>query len=438
MDTSDRSDKTENTETPTNSTAPAVPDSAQVASSNDTSSLITPHAATLGGHVHHPEGRKVKILAFAMLFILSISSGFFGAWLFTRDDPTQSTQKQQVVLKSQAQLISNIAKNVGESVVSVEVTRSSQLNGGLFGFSNLQDTESQSAGTGIILDEQGLIITNRHVVPAGTKSVNVVLSDGTRYENVEVVGRTNSQDTLDVAFLQIKDTKGKNLVPAQIGDSSKVNIGDSVVAIGNALGQFQNTVTSGIISGHGRSVEAASDSGAESESLTDLFQTDAAINQGNSGGPLVNLEGQVIGINTAVADSAQNIGFAIPINDVTGLIKSVKESGKIERPYLGVVYVSVTDAIAKEYNLPVKRGAYIPPQSVLGQDTIINGSPAEKAGLKEKDIITKVNGTAIQENKSLTSLLGKHAVGDTVQLTVERDGKQITVSVTIGNAPSEN
>jgi serine protease Do len=403
---------------------------------NNTENIIPEPVPTPPVH-HHPDSRKIKVLAFAMLFILSISSGFFGAWLFARDD-TQSTQKQQVVLKSQAQLISSIAKNVGQSVVSVEVTTSSQLNGGLFGFSNLQETESQSAGTGIILDDKGLIITNRHVVPAGTKNVSVVLSDGTRYDNVEVIGRTNSSDTLDVAFLQIKDTQGRTLVPAEIGDSSKVSIGDSVVAIGNALGQFQNTVTSGIISGHGRSVEAANESGSESESLTDLFQTDAAINQGNSGGPLVNLEGQVIGINTAVADSAQNIGFAIPMNDVTGLIKSIKETGTLQRPYLGVVYVSVTDAIAKEYNLSVKRGAYIPPQSVLGQDTIANGSPAEKAGLKEKDIITKIDGTAIEENKSLTSLLGKHAVGDTVQLTVQRDGKQITVPVTIGNAPSED
>lgn len=438
MDAQERPEKTENTETTLSEGTPIAPQStvnpgSVTLSSKPESANVSPKTH----HMPHPDTRKIKALAFAMLFILSISSGFFGAWLFTRDD-APSTQQQQVVLKSQAQLISNIAKDVGQSVVSVEVTTTSRLNGGLFGFSNLQETEAQSAGTGIILDDKGLIITNRHVVPAGTKNVNVVLSDGTRYENVEVVGRTNSSDTLDVAFLQIKDTKGKALVPAKIGDSSKVNIGDSVVAIGNALGQFQNTVTSGIISGHGRSVEAATEGGGDSESLTDLFQTDAAINQGNSGGPLVNLEGRVIGINTAVADSAQNIGFAIPINDVTGLIKSIKETGELKRPYLGVVYVSVTDAIAKEYNLSATRGAYIPPQSVLGQDTIINGSPAEKAGLREKDIITKIDGVTIEENKSLTSILGKHSAGDTVQLTVQRDGKQITVPVTIGTAPSED
>jgi len=380
---------------------------------------------------------KGKIVAVLLLCVLSASSGLAGAWLFTRNDDATSTQKQQVVLKTQAQLISNIAKNVGESVVSVEVTSTSSLNGGLFGFQNLQDTTQESAGTGIILSSDGLIITNRHVVPEGTQNVNITLSDGTTYENVKVIGRTSSQDSLDIAFLKIEDTKGKKLQAAEIGDSSKVNIGDSVVAIGNALGQFQNTVTSGIISGHGRSVQASTGgSGSDSENLEDLFQTDAAINEGNSGGPLVNLEGQVIGINTAVAGNAQNIGFSIPINDVTGLIKSVKETGELKRPYLGVVYVSLTDDIAKQYKLSVTRGAYIPPQSTLGQETIIADSPAQKAGIKEGDIITKVDGASVDQNTSLTSLLGKHSVGDTVDLTVVRDGKQINIKATLDTAPT--
>lgn len=438
MEASERPQQTENTETEPRE-AQISPKPVTYTPGEPLVKVPSPSSEPLAKpKVHGPDSRRVKVLAFAMLFILSISSGLFGAWLFTRNDDSDSTQKQQVVLKSQGQLISSIAKDVGESVVSVEVTSTSDLNSGsLFGFNNLQDTEQQSAGTGIILTSDGLIITNRHVVPSGTQKVSVTLSDGTTYDDVKVVGRTSSQDNLDIAFLQIQDTKGKKLNPAEIGDSSKVKVGDSVVAIGNALGQFQNTVTSGIISGHGRSVEASTGgTGSDSESLEDLFQTDAAINEGNSGGPLVNLEGQVIGINTAIAGDAQNIGFSIPINDVSGLIASVKETGELKRPYLGVVYVSLTDDIAKQYNLNTKRGAFIPAANVLGQETIMSGSPAAKAGIKENDVITKVDGTAIDQNTSLTSLLGKHSVGDKVTLTIMRSDKQITVDVTLGTAPA--
>lgn len=432
MEASERPQKTENTETTLSEGSPihAEPVTFTPGEPPKKPKTSKQKKPLLGG----ARGRAVAI---ALLVLLSVASGLGGAWIFTRNNDDNSTQKQQVVLKSQAQLISNIARTVGESVVSIEVTSTSDLNSGtLFGFQNLQDTTQQSAGTGIILTGDGLIITNRHVVPEGTQNVSVTLSDGTTYDNVKVLGRTNSQDSLDIAFLKIEDTKGKSLKAAQVGDSSKVNIGDSVVAIGNALGQFQNTVTSGIISGHGRSVQASTGSGSDSENLEDLFQTDAAINEGNSGGPLVNLEGQVIGINTAVAGNAQNIGFAIPINDVSGLIKSVKETGELKRPYLGVVYVSLTDDIAKQYNLSAKRGAYIPPQSTLGQETIISGSPADEAGLKEGDIITKINGTSIDENTSLTSLLGKQSSGDEVTLTVQRGDKQITIKATLGTAPT--
>lgn len=279
-------------------------------------------------------------------------------------------------------------------------------------------------------------MTNRHVVPSGTTSVSVTLSDGTVYDNVKVVGRTNDTDTLDVAFLQIKDTKGKTFVAATIGDSSKMKVGDPVVAIGNALGQFQNTVTSGIISGYGRSVQASDSGGGSSENLDNLFQTDAAINEGNSGGPLVNLDGAVIGMNTAIASGSQNIGFAIPINDISGLIDSVKSSGKLERPYVGVVYVPITSDIAKQYNLSVDHGAYIPKSTDLGQATIISGGPADKAGVKEGDVITKIAGTTIDKTTSITSLLDKHKVGDVITLTIVRGSKTMSIAVTLGAAPT--
>jgi serine protease Do len=265
--------------------------------------------------------------------------------------------------------------------------------------------------------------------------VSITLSDGTTLDNVDVIGRTNDSDPLDVAFLKVNDKKGKTLQPAKLADSSKVQVGDKVVAIGNALGQFQNTVTSGIISGYGRSVQAGDESGNSSETLQNLFQTDASINQGNSGGPLVNMNSEVIAINTAVAGNAENIGFAIPINDIQGLITSVLKEGKLVRPYLGVRYISLTDDIAYQYNLNVKRGAYLAPGQ--GQSVILEGSPADKAGLKEKDVIVKINDTAIDENNSLTSVLGRYSVGDTVELTIVRDGKEQMVKATLEAAPQQ-
>jgi serine protease Do len=352
-----------------------------------------------------------------------------------------SLSAQKKVVTSQSQLISQIAKTVGPSVVSVDVvsqtTDSSGSFDSLFGLGG-GTSQQESAGTGIILNSDGLIVTNRHVVPSGTTSVSVTLSDGTELKNVEVLGRTNDNDSLDVAFLKITNAQGHKLTPAIIGDSSQVQVGDAVVAIGNALGQFQNTVTSGIISGFGRSVQAGDSTGSQaSENLDDLFQTDAAINEGNSGGPLVNLNGQVIGINTAIASDSQSVGFAIPISDVSGLIKQVEKTGKLQRPYLGVRYVTLTPDVASEYNVSgTTTGAFIPPSTDDTSPSIIIGSPAEQAGLRSGDVITAIDGTKIDSTHSLTSIIDKHTVGDTVSLTVVRDGKTIHASATLAAVPS--
>lgn len=376
--------------------------------------------------------RRGRIFGAIFALLIALSAGFLGGWLGANQDEP-AIERQQVILKSQGQVISQLAAKVGPSVVSVETTTSSQVRS-LFG---PRQSEQVGAGTGIIISESGIVITNRHVVPAGTTNVALVLSDGTRLEDVEVIGRTNQRDSLDVAFLKINDAKGKKLTPARLGDSSKMRVGDPVVAIGNALGQFENTVTSGIISGHGRSVQALSEVGSEAENLENLFQTDAAINQGNSGGPLMNLDGEVIGINTAVATDSENIGFSIPINDVKGMVDTVMSKGKLERPYIGVAYISVTADLAKEYNLSRDKGAYIPPSDQISQEAIIRGGPAEKAGLKERDIITKINGQVVDEKHSIPSLLGKQRVGDTVQLTIVRDGAEKKVDITLGAAPTD-
>lgn len=372
---------------------------------------------------------RQRIMALILLLILSTTFGFLGGYFGDRaseEGLTGQTARQTVV--NESEVITELVDNVGPSVVSISVT-SQGARDTLFG---TQPIQKRSAGTGVIIDKDGTIITNRHVIPADVTSVSVTLSDGTELEDVKVIGRTNEGDPLDVAFLKITDAKGKTLPAAKLGDSSKVEVGQKVVAIGNALGQFQNTVTSGIISGFGRNVEAGN--ALNSETLQNLFQTDAAINAGNSGGPLVNLNGEVIGINTAVAGEAENIGFAIPINDVKGLVTNVLKDGKLVRPYLGVRYVLLNDDAAFQLGLETKRGAYIT-SGIEGQPAVIPGSPAAEAGLREGDVITKVNNDPINESNSLISALGRYPVGETVNLTIVRDGKEQTVQVTLEAAP---
>lgn len=395
---------------------------------------------------HQPAKAGTRIKAFGGIFIilLSMAAGFIGGLVGSGNNSvtTASTRsEQQKVISSQSELISSIAKDVSPSVVSIDVTgqtqASDQTQGGFFGFGG-GSRPTRSAGTGIIIASNGLIVTNRHVVPAGTTDVNVTLSDGTELTDVSVVGRTRESDSLDVAFLKINDAKDHKLSPAKIGDSSKIGVGDTVVAIGNALGQFQNSVTTGIISGFGRSVEAQSSDGGSSETLQDLFQTDAAINEGNSGGPLVNIGGEVIGINTAVAGNAQGIGFAIPTANISGLIKTVISTGKFQQPYLGVRYVALTNDIAKQLDLSVSRGAYIlKSEEADGQETVLPDTPASKAGLKPGDVILEVDGVKIDERNGLTVLLNQKGVSDTVKLTILRDGKQQNIDVKLEAAPSQ-
>ncbi len=391
-----------------------------------------PHKAV---NREHSYSKKV-ILGVVVFVFLSVSSGFFGGWVGARNRSNSSNSSANVeqgrqLAEEQSSLISSIAKEVGPSVVSVDVTSTATSSSQFYGS---RSVDQQSAGTGFIISESGYVVTNRHVIPDGTKSVSLTLSDGTVLDSVSVVGKTADSDSLDLAFLKINDTKGKTLTVAKIGDSSKMQVGDTVIAIGNALGQFQNSVTSGIISGYGRSVQASDESGANAENLQNLFQTDAAINQGNSGGPLVNSDGEVIGINTAVAGDAQNIGFAIPINDAKGLLKSVLDKGVLERPYLGVRYQQLTPAIASQLEIENQQGAYISG----GSDGagIVAGSPAAKANLKEKDIITKINNDDVTTTNNLSSLIGRYTVGETVTVTFIRDGKTQTTQVTLAALPS--
>lgn len=310
--------------------------------------------------------------------------------------------------------ISEIANSVSKSVVSI-ITNTSTTGSFFTG------QVSQAAGTGFILSSDGYIATNKHVVANATK-IGVILDDGSTYEDVELIG---TDPINDFAIIKIKDVK--DLTPIKIGDSKTTNIGQQVVAIGNALGTYQNSVTSGIISGKGRSLTASDSSRTTYETLSDMIQTDAAINGGNSGGPLVNAAGEVIGINTAYASQGNNVGFAIPINSVKGIMAGVLKDGKFERAVLGVRYQTITPLIAKEKKLDVTAGAYV--KGSNNASAVIKGSAGDKAGIKDGDIITAVNGTKIGTAGSLGSLIGEYAVGDTVKLEVYRDKKYIELNV---------
>lgn len=309
-------------------------------------------------------------------------------------------------------------------MVSILTEQQATLRSSLYG---TRMRTSQAAGTGVIIDANGLILTNKHVVAEGTSAVSVVTSDGVKYADVQIIGR----DPLnDLAILKV--TNPKDFKPITLGDSDKVRTGQKVIAIGNALGQFQNTVTSGIISGMGRPVSASDEAGGSSEELTNLFQTDAAINSGDSGGPLLNFNGEMIGINTAVAADAQNIGFAIPVNEAKGIVTSAKTTGKLTRPYIGVQYVMLNAESAKQLGVSVQKGAYISKDA----GSVVAGSPAEKGGVKPGDIITAVNSVELSEANSLVSVVGRFKVGDIVELSVLRDGKTIEVKVTLAEAPT--
>ena len=279
-------------------------------------------------------------------------------------------------------------------------------------------------GSGFIVDHTGIIVTNKHVVADKDAEYTIITEAGDKYQG-EILARDPMED---VAILKIKSPKGGfPFVP--LGDSLKVQLGQSVLAVGNALGIFKNTVSSGIISGLSRSIRAASemDSKPAVQELRGLIQTDAAINPGNSGGPLVNLNGEAIAINAAIVFGAQNLGFAIPINAVKRDLADLKQYGRIRRPLLGLRYMMIDGNMQTKMNLPSDHGALI-----IGQmphsEAIIPGSPADKAKLKERDVIVAVNGETLSPEKTIQDFLESNEVGDTLKLTVLRGKKQFTAN----------
>lgn len=276
-------------------------------------------------------------------------------------------------------------------------------------------------GSGFVVESDGLILTNKHVVADPKAEYTVIASSGEKLKS-EVVGHDPIND---VAMLKIS---GVNLPIVHMGDSSTLELGQGVIAIGNALGIFKNTVSLGIVSGLSRAIAAQADPNSPPQEMRGLIQTDAAINPGNSGGPLVDLDGLVIGINAAIVFGAQNIGFAIPISAAKRDLADIKKYGRIKRPLLGVRYLTIDENLQNKMSLPVAYGAIIMKESATDHG-IIPGSPADKAGLREKDIILECNSNRVDREHPIQDYLEDLAVGDVMRLVVLRDKKQFTVKV---------
>lgn len=325
--------------------------------------------------------------------------------------PALKTIFHQSVVEEES-LVIKVVEKVSPAVVSVVIKTT-----GFDLFSGPFETE-EGIGTGFIVDPSGIIVTNSHVVDTVEGEYSVILNDGTTYD----VTKVNLDSPSDIAIVEIN---ARGLPTVELGDSSSLKVGQKAVAIGNALGRFSNTVTVGVISGISRELTASGPFGQGAKTYEGAIQTDAALNPGNSGGPLLNSSGQVIGINVATTQGADNIGFAIPINTLKPILEMYLKEGKIVRPYLGVVYTMISPDLAKLRDFP--EGAFI--------SQVLPRTPAGKAGLKRADIITKIGDKALNSKYSLSEAIADHKVGDFVELTIDREGKDMKFSVTLEEAP---
>ncbi len=340
--------------------------------------------------------------------------------------PTQSggltiNQQSRVVVTEEDAITSAVAKT-SPSVIAIAATQTQPVLNPFDPFAAPQqpDSTSNTIGTGFVVSDKGIIVTNRHVVSDPNAKYTVVTRDAKKLDITKIY----RDPTLDLAILQVNSTDLKAL---DLGDSSKLKVGQIAIAIGNALGQFDNTVTTGVVSGLGRSVTAGDGFSGQSEQLDNLIQTDAAINPGNSGGPLLDSSGNVIGVNVATTQGAQNIGFAIPINSVKAIVDEFVQTGTITRPFLGVSYRYISLDVALLQNVP--QGAFV--------ENVISGSPADKAGIKAQDIITKIDGQRIDSESKISQITQSKKVGDSVSLEIWTNGTTRTVNATLVNYPNQ-
>jgi serine protease Do len=357
----------------------------------------------------------LNFAAVAVLFvgIAAVSNAEIGKPLA----PIANTNITPALVTEETQLV-NLLDKVLPSVVSI------------VGSTDLGDGQLQtvSNGTGFVVDSNGIILTNRHVVADDKVKYRVYFTDGRRYD-----ATIASRDQLfDVAIVKINDV---NLPALTLGNSDNVKIGQTSIAIGNSLGRYPNTVTRGVISGLGRSMTASGEGGTF-ESLDDLIQTDADINRGNSGGPLLNSRGEVIGINTAIDTLGRGLGFAVPINAANKSLTTYKKFGRVVRPYLGLRYVTITPDIQDVRKLRYDYGALVtagdPPTGIV----IVPDSPAAKAGIKEGDIILSINSKLIRGPDSLIKIIQTYNVGDTIRLKISRNNTLLDLSLTLVEVPT--
>ncbi len=371
---------------------------------------------------------KIFIVFAILVFVLAAVGGgaiadrVFGISFLDRIFPAKSIIDRKIV--SEESVVIKVAEDVSPSVVTVSVEtparRVLQLSP-FGGFSSrVEGGTPQDIGTGFIVSSDGLIVTNKHVVSSveGAK-YKVITKDDKEYEVTQV-----SRDPAnDIAILKIDAT---GLKPVELGESANLKVGQFVVAIGTALGEFRHTVTTGVISGLGRGITAGSVFEGYVERLDNVIQTDAAINPGNSGGPLLNSVGQVIGINVAIAQDAQNVGFAIPVDTVKSALSQYSATGGFPaKGYLGVEYQMISEEAAKTNNVP--QGAYVV--------RVVAGSPAEEGGIKAEDIITKIDGEELTTDNTLGDVVSKKKPGDNLKLDIWRNGETLNLSAILAEAP---
>lgn len=323
------------------------------------------------------------------------------------------------------QVASRANAAVASVIISKDIPVIEQSFGGLAGYTRGTEKREIGGGTAFFVSQDGLLMTNKHVVDDPDAEYTVFLNDGRRLSAV-VAGRDPSND---VALLKVSGTGYTALL---LSERAQPLLGQPVIAIGNTLGEFRNTVSVGVISGLQRTIVAGGLFGGETEQLQSIIQTDAAINQGNSGGPLIDLRGQVVGMSTAVAGGdAQNVSFAIPAVDLRLVLDSYKEFGRIVRPYLGVRYVQVTADLQAAQKLGSDYGVLVIGGTGPGEPAIVPGSPAAKAGLREGDIVLEADSIKLTEDISLATIVQRKKPGSVLNLLVLQDGERKTLNVTL-------